>query len=129
MKKQWTSVFIILLALISVIFAVLNVEPVAVNLGFTILNMPLAVVLVVTLLIGVLLTVLLSTTLIFQYKRKQKLLTNKIEEIKDQKENEKKTLINEHKNEIKLLDEKNREMEKKIRNLNRRIQNLKANKH
>ncbi|MDN6730957.1 MAG: LapA family protein, partial [Atopostipes suicloacalis] len=61
MKKQWSSVFLIILILLVAIFAVLNVDPVTINFGFALIELPLAVVLIVTLLIGVIMAVLLST--------------------------------------------------------------------
>ena len=86
MKKQWTTVFLILIALIVVLFAVLNVDPIAINFGFTIIEMPLAVILIVTLLIGVLMAVLLSTGIILNYKSEEK----KLRQLKHKKKKKRK---------------------------------------
>lgn len=118
MKKQWTTVFLIFIALMVVWFAVLNVDPVIINFGFASLEMPLAIVLIVTLLIGVLMAVLLSTSIILRYKRDEKKLVK-----------EKEQLIQNHQTELKTLEQKNNDLKKDIRQLNRRLKNIDANQH
>jgi Uncharacterized integral membrane protein len=68
MKKQWSIVLLIALILLVVIFSVMNVDPVAINFGFSIIQVPLVLVIIVTLLLGVLIAVILSTTIILQTK-------------------------------------------------------------
>lgn len=124
MKKQWSTVFIIALALIVVMFSILNVDPVAINIGFTILEIPLAIVLIGTLLIGVLMAVLLSTGIILQYKNEQKKLENNLTAIETEKETEKDKLVQEHQKEIQSLVDENEKSKKEIRDLERRITNI-----
>ena len=126
MKKQWTTVFLIIIALIVVLFAVLNVDPIAINFGFTIIEMPLAVILIVTLLIGVLMAVLLSTGIILNYKSEEKKLRKEIEAIEAEKEREKESLIQSHQQEIEELLREKEHSDQEIRQLNRRISNMDA---
>lgn len=126
MKKQWSTVFFVLLTLVVVIFAVLNVEPVAINFGFVMVETPLAVILIATLLIGVLMAVLLSTAIILKYKSEEKKLNKEIIAIEEEKEAEKENLVQQHEVEIQSLIEKNERSEKEIRNLNRLIKNMDA---
>lgn len=126
MKKQWTTVFLILIALIVVLFAVLNVDPIAINFGFTIIEMPLAVILIVTLLIGVLMAVLLSTGIILNYKSEEKKLRKEIEAVEAQKEEEKEKLIQSHQQEVENLLQETEHSKQEIRQLNRRISNMDA---
>lgn len=61
MKKQGRLITVLLLALIVVIFAVLNVAPVAINFGFAHVKWPLIIVIIVSLLIGAIITFLAAT--------------------------------------------------------------------
>ena len=126
MKKQWSTVFLIVLALIVVIFSVFNVDPVGINFGFTVLEIPLAIVLIGTLLIGVLMAVLLSTGIILKYKGEQKKLQKNIATLETKKEAEKAELVQEHQKEVQALVEQNEQSQKEIRELERRIKNIKA---
>lgn len=126
MKKQWSTVFLIVLALIVVVFSVFNVDPVGINFGFAIVEMPLAVVLIGTLLIGVLMAVLLSTGIILKHKSEQKKLQKNLVTLETEKESEKEKLIQEHQQEILVLADQNEQLEKEIRDLERRIKNINA---
>lgn len=129
MKKQWTTVFLIILTLIVAIFAVMNVDPVIINFGFTSVQMPLAVILIVTLLIGVLMAVLLSTAIIIRYKSEQKKLNQEIKQLEVDKEEEKEELARDYEEQLKRLRDKNESLEKDIRDLKRRIKNMDTNSH
>lgn len=74
MKNQWRLVIILLLALLIVIFAVLNVTPVTVNFGFGTAKWPLIIVIIVSLLLGALITVLASTMNALNLRRQVKAL-------------------------------------------------------
>lgn len=126
MKKQWSTVFLIVLALIVVIFSVFNVDPVGINFGFTVLEIPLAIVLIGTLLIGVLMAVLLSTGIILKYKGEQKKLQKNIATLETEKEAEKAELMQEHQKEVQALVEQNEQSQREIRELERRIKNINA---
>lgn len=54
-KKQINLVISLVVALIAVIFVVMNTSPVAINFGFFKVKLPLIIVLVVMVIIGVLL--------------------------------------------------------------------------
>lgn len=60
--KQSRFVIGLIIALIVVIFAVLNVNPVAVNFGFIRVKLPLIILIIVTLLLGAVITMLLANT-------------------------------------------------------------------
>lgn len=62
LPKQRRLVLVLVLALLIVVFAVLNVEPVTVNFGVISLELPLVILLLVALLLGSVLTLLVSTT-------------------------------------------------------------------
>lgn len=126
MKKQWTTVFLILIALIVVLFAVLNVDPIAINFGFTVIEMPLAVILIITLLIGVLMAVLLSTGIILKYKSEEKKLKTEIKNAKITKQHEKEELNQAHLAEMEQLSQEKEELDKEIRQLKRRMANMDA---
>ena len=60
--KQSRFVIGLIIALIVVIFAVLNVNPVTVSFGFTRVKLPLIILIIVTLLLGAIITMLLAST-------------------------------------------------------------------
>ncbi|WP_119326821.1 lipopolysaccharide assembly protein LapA domain-containing protein [Companilactobacillus musae] len=60
--KQSRFVIGLVIALIVVIFAVLNVNPVTVSFGFTRVKLPLIILIIVTLLLGAIITMLLAST-------------------------------------------------------------------
>lgn len=135
MKKQWSTVLFIALLLLVVVFAVMNVDPVLINFGFTTVEIPLVIVIIGTLLIGVLIAVMWSTTIIVRERNKNKKLNKDLEHQKaiareeNEKitidfQNEKTELIKQHQEEKQQLQSTldNRDME--IRELNRRIHNL-----
>ena len=61
MKNQWRLVAGIILSIITVLFAVFNVDSVRVNFGFAVLDGPLIIVILVSLLMGSLITLLVAT--------------------------------------------------------------------
>lgn len=75
MKNQWRLVLVLLLALVIVIFALLNVAPVTVHFGFGTAKWPLIIVIIVSLLLGALVTVLVSTMSALGLRRQVKTLT------------------------------------------------------
>lgn len=92
LRKQWNTVFIIVLLLVVVIFAVLNVDPVNINVGFTTFELPLVLVIIGTLLVGVLIAVMGSTTILYREKNKLKKLTADLEQEKTNAKLEKEAL-------------------------------------
>ncbi|MDT7016773.1 LapA family protein [Latilactobacillus curvatus] len=83
MKKQGRLITVLVLALIVVIFAVLNVEPVAINFGFTHVKWPLIIVILVSLLIGAIITFLAATGSTLSQRKAQKEMTREVTELRD----------------------------------------------
>lgn len=135
LKKQWSTVLIIALVLIVVVFAVLNVDPVNINVGFATFDIPLVLVIIGTLLIGVLITVMGSTTILFREKNKIKKMDRMLEQektkasdeqenLKTKYQNEKTTLEKQYEEEKEHLHSLIEERETEINHLNRKIANL-----
>ncbi|UQZ82848.1 hypothetical protein SK3146_02008 [Paenibacillus konkukensis] len=82
MKAQWTIIFILLFALITAIFAVINVEPVKVQFLFTEANLPLILVILGSTLLGGLIVGLIGITRQFKLSRTVKLLEKQLAEAK-----------------------------------------------
>ncbi|WP_025689193.1 LapA family protein [Paenibacillus zanthoxyli] len=71
MKMQWSLIFGLIFALLIALFAVINVDPVQVNFGFSIVSLPLILVILSCALIG---GVIVGSYGIFrQYKQQRKI--------------------------------------------------------
>lgn len=70
MKNQWRLVIGIILILVIVIFAILNIELVSINFGFTQLNSPLIIIIFISLLLGSILTLLSATGSLARNKKR-----------------------------------------------------------
>lgn len=128
MKKQWSTVLMIFLVFIVVIFAVLNVEPVDINFGFTVFEVPLVIVIIGTLLIGILIAVTWSTTIIMKERSKLKKMNQELETIHTEQTLREQKLNEEHlEAQMKLQDNIN-ELQHEKKELNRRISNLQASR-
>lgn len=128
MKKQWSTVLMIFLVFIVVIFAVLNVEPVDINFGFAVFEVPLVIVIIGTLLIGVLIAVTWSTTIIMKERSKLKKVNQELETIHTEQTLREQKLNEEHlEAQMKLQDNIN-ELQHEKKELNRRISNLQASR-
>lgn len=126
LRKQWSTVLLIALILLIVIFSVLNVDPVNINFGFTMLEMPLVLVIIGTLLIGVLIAVIWSTSIVMRERASHKKTAQKIGQL-EVEHAEKESMLNEqHKNEEQKLHNKIDHLMTENKNLNRRIHNLEA---
>ncbi|MEJ6400746.1 LapA family protein [Nicoliella lavandulae] len=75
MKRQIKMFLIIAIALLVVVFALLNIQSVAVNFGFGQLKLPMIVMLILWILVGALINFLLSTSSIFSNRRNSKKMT------------------------------------------------------
>lgn len=128
MKRQWNIVLLIALILVVVVFSVLNVDPVAINFGFDIVQIPLVIVIIATLLIGVLIAAILATSTILKHKSEKKKLNRSYSELEEKSKSEKIELNQLHKEEIDNLKVKREEDQTKIRELERHIQNLQKTK-
>lgn len=126
MKKQWSTVLVIILILLVAFFSVLNVDPVNINFGFTLLEMPLVVVIIGTLLIGVLIAVIWSTSIILRERNQQKKLQRRLDESDNKARQEQNELKQKHQEEIQVLKADIEKEQNEIRDLNRRIQNMRT---
>lgn len=128
MKKQWSTVLMIFLVFIVVIFAVLNVDPVNINFGFTVLEVPLVIVIIGTLLIGVLIAVTWSTTIIMKERSKLKKVNQKLANIHTEQTLKEQKLNEEHLEVRTRLQDNINELLQEKKELNRRISNLQASR-
>lgn len=112
MKRQWSVILAIVLILIISILAVLNVDPVSINFGFTQVEMPLILLILGMLLLGALVTVILSTTKSFSDRQNYKKLEQEYQELKKTQAHKLAELDEKHQKELtQLLAEKEREIE------------------
>jgi lipopolysaccharide assembly protein A len=82
MKIQWTLIFALIFALLTAIFAVINVEPVSVNFLFTITSTPLILVILSSTLLGGLIVGLFGIIRQFKQQRTIRQLERQLEEAK-----------------------------------------------
>lgn len=118
----------IFLVFIVVIFAVLNVDPVNINFGFTVLEVPLVIVIIGTLLIGVLIAVTWSTTIIMKERSKLKKVNQKLANIHTEQTLKEQKLNEEHLEVRTRLQDNINELLQEKKELNRRISNLQASR-
>ena len=128
MKKQWSTVLMIFLVFIVVIFAVLNVDPVNINFGFTVLEVPLVIVIIGTLLIGVLIAVTWSTTIIMKERSKLQKVNQKLANIHTEQTLKEQKLNEEHLEVRTKLQDNINELQQEKKELNRRMSNLQASR-
>lgn len=126
MRKQWSTVLLIALILVVVIFAVLNVDPVNINLAFTVVEMPLVIVIIGTLLIGVLIAVIWSTTIVMRERASHKKTSQKIGHLETEHAERERKLSDQHKKEEQKLQSKIDHLMGENKDLNRRVHNLEA---
>ncbi|OXM84152.1 LapA family protein [Paenibacillus rigui] len=82
MKAQWTFIFILIFALVTALFAVINVEPVQVHLLFTETTAPLILIILSSTLLGGLIVGLIGITKQFKLKRTIKTLEKQLNDLK-----------------------------------------------
>ena len=83
MKNQGRFILGLLLALVVVIFAVLNVESVSINFGFDKVAMPIVLILLLSLVIGALSAFLLATGSNLSLKKQNKRLNLEVTQLKN----------------------------------------------
>lgn len=114
--------------LVVVIFSVMNVDPVSINFGFTVVSVPLVVVIIGTLLVATLIAVIWSTTIILKEKNEHKRLRQQLDTLQIQMNTELSKLEERHLEEKQqlqqMIDNKNVEN----RDLHRRIKNLETSR-
>lgn len=134
MKRQWSTVLVIALTLLVVIFAVMNVDPVSINFGFTLVSIPLVVVIIGTLLIGMTIVAMWSTTLVLRERRQQQKIQAQLDNFELESTKKRDELTQSHLQEKKDLEAQiqiqkteNRELKRRIHNM-QTSQMVKANK-
>ena len=124
MKRQWSTVLVIALTLLVVIFAVMNVDPVSINFGFTLVSIPLVVVIIGTLLIGMTIVAMWSTTLVFRERRQQQKIQAQLDNFELESTKKRDELTQSHLQEKKDLEAQIQSQKAENRELKRRIHNM-----
>ncbi len=124
MRRQWSTVLIVALILVVVLFAVMNVDPVGINLGFTLLSIPLVVVIIGALLIGMVIAAIWSTSSSLKDRKEQKRLQEQLSNQENESAKKRDELTQNHLKEKKKLEEALEKEKAENRELKRRIQNL-----
>lgn len=124
MKRQWSTVLVIALTLLVVIFAVMNVDPVSINFGFTLVSIPLVVVIIGTLLIGMTIVAMWSTTLVLRERRQQQKIQAQLDNFELESTKKRDELTQSHLQEKKDLEAKIQSQKVENRELKRRIHNM-----
>lgn len=124
MKRQWSTVLVIALTLLVVIFAVMNVDPVSINFGFTLVSIPLVVVIIGTLLIGMTIVAMWSTTLVLRERRQQQKIQAQLDNYELESTKKRDELTQSHLQEKKDLEAQIQSQKTENRELKRRIHNM-----
>lgn len=124
MKRQWSTVLVIALTLLVVIFAVMNVDPVSINFGFTLVSIPLVVVIIGTLLIGMTIVAMWSTTLVLRERRQQQKIQAQLDNFELESTKKRDELTQSHLQEKKDLEAQIQSQKAENRELKRRIHNM-----
>lgn len=124
MKRQWSTVLVIALTLLVVIFAVMNVDPVSINFGFTLVSIPLVVVIIGTLLIGMTIVAMWSTTLVLRERRQQQKIQAQLDNFELESTKKRDELTQSHLQEKKDLKAQIQSQKAENRELKRRIHNM-----
>lgn len=124
MKRQWSTVLVIALTLLVVIFAVMNVDPVSINFGFTLVSIPLVVVIIGTLLIGMTIVAMWSTTLVLRERRQQQKIQAQLDNFELESTKKRDELTQSHLQEKRDLEAQIQSQKVENRELKRRIHNM-----
>ncbi|PZD97744.1 DUF1049 domain-containing protein [Paenibacillus sambharensis] len=84
MRVQWTIIAALLFALITAIFAVINIEPVEVNFWFTRTSLPLILVILISTLLGGLTVGLFGIIRQYRLQRRIRLLEQELQSRSDE---------------------------------------------
>lgn len=86
MKKNWKMILGIILALVVVIFSMMNMEKATVNFGFTTVKQPLVILILVSVLIGAILVALFSSGSMLSKKHEIRKLNKALDSEKGDRE-------------------------------------------
>ena len=103
-------------------------DPVNINFGFTVLEVPLVIVIIGTLLIGVLIAVTWSTTIIMKERSKLKKVNQELANIHTEQTLKEQKLNEEHLEVQTKLQDNINELQQEKKELNRRMSNLQASR-
>ena len=111
MKNQWRIILGLVLALLIVIFAVINTMEVQLNFGFAEISAPLIIVVIGSAFIGAVIMALVATGTIWQKKREIKQLNKKVSTLQQAEDKQfealKESLEKEYQEKIYALETKN----------------------
>ncbi|WP_085560043.1 LapA family protein [Carnobacterium iners] len=121
MKKQWATILAIILILLISLFAVMNVDVVPVNFGFTLVSWPLIMIILGSLFIGALVTVLIATSTAFKTKKQIKNYETELSKANEIKQTELEQQRVEYEQELSQKDEELTNKTNKINSLEKEL--------
>lgn len=125
MKKNWKMILGLILAIIMVIFSMMNMEKTTVNFGFITVKEPLIILILVSVLIGAILIALFSSGSMLSKKHQIRQLNKELDNEKGSREQEVQSRIEKlQENYENMLQEK----EHRIQELAQQIAKLKEDK-
>lgn len=118
MNKQRNFIIALLIAIVLVIFALVNNDPVLINFIVTSVKLPLIVILFICILLGALITYLFATTGNYNNKKALKDLQGKVSQLTDKQDEAIKAAVDENTKdfeaELKARDEEIKTLKAKI---------------
>ena len=84
MKKNWKIIVGLILALIVIVFAMLNMEVATINFGFVQVKQPLIILIVASTLLGAIIVALFSSATLFNRNREIKSLKKELAQMKQE---------------------------------------------
>lgn len=114
MNKQRNFIIALIIAILLVVFALFNNDPVMINFIVTSIKLPLIVILFICILLGALVTYLFATTGNYSNKKELKALQGKIEQLEGQQDKAIATAVAEN---TKDFEDKLAEKDQKIKEL------------
>lgn len=96
MNKQRNFIIALIIAIILVVFALVNNDPVLINFIVTSVKLPLIVILFICILLGALITYLFATTGNYNSKKDLKALQGKVTQLEDKQDEAVKAAVEEN---------------------------------
>lgn len=112
MNKQRNFVIALVIAIVLVIFALFNNDPVMINFVVASIKLPLIIILFICILLGALVTYLFATTGNYSTKKELKAMQGKVEQLETQQDQAIEVAVAENSEQFKAqLTEKDKEIE------------------
>ncbi|MFD1671576.1 lipopolysaccharide assembly LapA domain-containing protein [Agrilactobacillus yilanensis] len=112
MNKQRNFVIALVIAIVLVIFALFNNDPVMINFVVASIKLPLIIILFICILLGALVTYLFATTGNYSTKKELKAMQGKVEQLETQQDQAIEAAVAENSEQFKAqLTEKDKEIE------------------